>query len=109
MTGTMAHSQTGKISPSSPLMIMASPLPFGSMRSMSEEGSQASMIPEMSEPARMNGNPSKRMERKKNQKSPYWLGAGMDTGRREAAVTMETGFCLATPVSSARRREGGGW
>jgi len=55
----MPHSQTGKISPSSPLIKLASRWFFGKKRVIVREGTKAAITPETSAPTNTNGSPSK--------------------------------------------------
>jgi hypothetical protein len=63
-TGTMPHSQTGKITPSSPLTMMAVRGFFGRSRVMSDWGRNSSKRPERIAPPKRKGSPSSRMLRK---------------------------------------------
>ena len=57
--GTIPHSQTGKMMPRSPLTRVATRRFFGSKPVMTREGINAAMIPEINEPRRTKGMPSK--------------------------------------------------
>src|SRR5580693_6891524 len=57
--GTMPHSQTGKHSPSRPLAKVARKPFFGSIEVMIFDGTKTAMAPEIREPMRTNGKPSK--------------------------------------------------
>src|ERR1700732_1487411 len=58
-TGTIPHSHTGKNKPSKPLANVARIPFFGSSPVMILEGTNAAMAPEIREPRRTNGSPSK--------------------------------------------------
>src|ERR1700722_17287321 len=59
MMGTIPHSHTGKHNPSRPLARVASNPFFGSMPVMILDGMNAAIAPEIKEPTRTNGKPSK--------------------------------------------------
>src|SRR5258708_12955328 len=67
-TGTTPHSHTGKISPNRPLTKVARNRFFGKKRVMTREGTNAAMNPEINDPTKTNGNPSKASARNENQK-----------------------------------------
>src|SRR6202035_4097023 len=66
--GTIPHSQTGKHNPSRPLAKIAKKPFFGRNAVMILEGTKAAITPEIREPTRTNGNPSKASARNEYQK-----------------------------------------
>src|ERR1700688_3319979 len=64
----MPHSQTGKMMPSSPLRRVDTTRFFGSKPVMALEGINAAITPEINEPRRTKGMPSKISARNENQK-----------------------------------------
>src|SRR5580704_3681688 len=67
-TGTMPHSHTGKHSPSKPLANVANSPFFGKIPVIVFDGTKAAIAPEIRDPTRTNGNPSKASARNENKK-----------------------------------------
>src|ERR1700693_3774530 len=66
--GTIPHSQTGKHNPSRPLAKVAKKPFFGRNEVMTLDGTKAAIAPEIREPTRTNGSPSKASARNEYQK-----------------------------------------
>src|ERR1700732_4084534 len=66
--GTVPQSHTGKITPKSPLTKIAGNRLLGKRPVITGAGTNDPMIPEISEPSRINGTPSNANARKENQK-----------------------------------------
>src|SRR5215469_10279919 len=93
--GTIPQSQTGKITPSSPLTKMAGKRLFGTSAVITRAGTNAPITPEMSEPRRINGTPSNTSARNENQKFCQLNANQFISGHRDLALQLSCrGFVL---------------